>query len=593
MSNAFPEWQTEEIVEDVEDFLGGKKELPPAPVRHCGRTPPKKNTKNSMNPKAIVAIQCSECQAIEDDLITESLGAPSPLILEIDSVKPATKAANRGADHNHSIIAVHDVNTGSSSKRPQPPPKRPPGQLAANPRQLTVLISTTVAAASKSISSTTNCVSPSRNEVGAPPPLPYTSATAGAAAVAKPSPLPSTLGLRRSGNTKLSPSVGSLDEYSSSVATNTDSSSRKATQPYSALAMQPIPTMRRDVSAPAQDQGKGTHLSRNTLSVNTAADGSARHSGNTVAPVKPALLTPAGSGDGSAGARATAATAPATSAVAAVARPQPVFRSRTVPRTTTTTSTAIPVTTATVAGEAKLRTTVQPPPSRSAASSPDIASPMQQQQSTDTPTLPQIGVENTSKETEKGEYTEDELFPRECLLPVSEYEPCKVKRSTCCLNNSMMSSVGYSVLRGAYDSYATLDFGSTLPSLVNLSTTHGSAVAGSRAGSVRAANLMTVNNATALRAKGPFPRVSSATRRPQANGARPPHTGASQATTDDVTPGNVRSSKPDKKMDAGTPELGEDDYNAYNRHCKRAPKTKRAPQTKRELRRRNIDFEKM
>ena len=29
MSNAFPEWQTEEIVEDVEDFLGGKKELPP------------------------------------------------------------------------------------------------------------------------------------------------------------------------------------------------------------------------------------------------------------------------------------------------------------------------------------------------------------------------------------------------------------------------------------------------------------------------------------------------------------------------------------------------------------------------------------
>jgi hypothetical protein len=218
------------------------------------------------------------------------------------------------------------------------------------------------------------------------------------------------------------------------------------------------------------------------------------------------------------------------------------------------------------------------------------------------------GVAKTAVDSGYHNYTENELLLTAGAAPtVSDHEPRRAKQGgTRNVNSSMMSSAGYSVLRGAYDSHASLEFGSALPSLGTWNATQASTVAGSHVNFSRPPNMMTMNSATALRAKSSFARANSSKRQPQAGGAA---VRDSDATSSTPTPApraspdnaahrqspqrasrggagasNARNATLDDTSDSGA--LGIDD-SAHDKH------RKRAPQTKRELRRRSTEFEKV
>ncbi|KPA86514.1 hypothetical protein ABB37_00660 [Leptomonas pyrrhocoris] len=654
MTSAFPEWQGEEIVEDVPEFLDGKKrELPAAMVRHRGRVPPKKSARNSASPKVTVDIHTFECQAIDDDLATESLGGPSPLNLEIDLSKPAHKAPNnttitaavssarvmrdaapeRGPALKAASNGTNDCSDSStqasssnSSNRQRPPPTRTLGQLRTNPRHVTLPSATM----SKSINGTPNRLSPSMNDVDEPPralaatvvpteaaatlpppPSPTTATTTTTSATIKPAQTPVTHAWRHVNNKKSSsPSLDSDCESTSGINSPTDSSPSKSALPFSAPAGQHIPTSLRDVvpvaaatSAPGHRQS--VLSPRKSYSTEVAAPlavkqdlpalATARQldAARRVAPVKPSLLAAAGSG----------------AATATALAPQPASRSRTVSQAEGTTA-SVP---STGSSATKTRVNATASSGRATAVSRELSrcstrprpvnEPAKQ---IDLPTLPLMST-NTHKSNNTNYSGKDkvnngagdghvggEASHKDVEVPVSEQEPSTARRSTHTVNSSLMSSTGYSVLRGAFDSHATFDFGATLPSVAGLNASQGPTVSGGRVASARPPNMMVVNDATALRARTSFVRAGSIHRKPQTNGTSGrdgpvPSTSANVAGRRSSTPASraARCASHDRSPSAKTPEGAEDDSEVHDKH------RKRAPQTKRELRRRNTEFEKV
>lgn len=645
MASPIPEWQTEEIVEDVPEFLGGKRrEVPVEMVRHRGRVPPKKNIKNSVSPKAIVEIQTFECQAIEDDLATDSLCAPSPLTLEIGAAKPTSKSSSSTATNtttasppNRPFLSVRAspdraavaspapsgvsapttaktgqatvsaATTTAAAVQPRPPATRMQRQVSANPRQVTP---------SKLISGTPNLLSPSMNDVIEQPPTTTTRRIAPRASTTTRTPPssssggPGTAAAAQSAPAPSPPSARSLDNESNNNSSHHSSASsldasgprRVSPNPVSAPVGQSIPVLRRDISAPNPGQngndtngGKGGgEVPRKAYSADVPSPLAAKQTRPTPAPRGRVAMAP------------VKPPTPATTAATGTA-PQPASRSRTAPRSLPASAAAVTRTPLSAGDVGKADAALQPP--RAAAASPEVAAATQRQREANAEkgrpggpvglpdVLPQQQIQRPSGDA--GDYGFDDLFASASGgLPVSEQEPRLVQQKTRTqnVNNSMASSAGYSVLRGAFDSYATMDFNSTLPSLANLNGTLNGTTNGSRVNSARPANMMTVNGATALRAKGPFVRGASAQRRQPGAGPVPVRGRAAAATPDDNAVSNPLASEAVKQATQRriavtaprtTPEADEADGEGHDKH------RKRAPQTKRELRRRSTEFEKV
>ncbi|KPI86488.1 hypothetical protein ABL78_4428 [Leptomonas seymouri] len=613
MTSAFPEWQAEEIVEDVPEFLDGKRrDLPVALVRHRGRIPPKRSARNSLSPRFTVDVQTLECQSIADELIIDSLGAPSPLNLQVDSGKPpedaernATIAASSQAKDARRVGLLpdglkrrssavkgticerdnyrgnrdnNDTINKSNHYRLQPPATRAQDKLPDKPLHGTTPV-TNPSKSTNSMSNRSSLLINNTNKqlrslaVAAPSTCPTTTITT----AVKPSPQSPSVGLKPISNMKSTPSLDSLDECASSIS-STDSGWDKDALPFSAPAGQCIPAIRRDLSAPAPRGREGSGFPHATFSVDipaalTADPGrpplatarqldNTRHMAPTAAndsdcrsvPVKPKLLASCG-GD------------------AAACTPQPSPCSRKLPQKTSTT--ALPSTTS---KEVKLAS-MQPLPPMLPNNKSNITSGSKNK-------VTPANAVGDSRTEEARAYSYGDLL-------LGEQESRSVGQSTRKLSNSVASSAGYSVCRDFFDSYATLDLGSTLPSMACTATTRGATAAISPSGSVRPQNMMAANGATALRAKSSFARLNSIRRKALESGA-PGQCGTAQPTADNAQEAQMpkpacaaaKCTSQDERPGTGIKEEAED-KDVHDKH------RKRAPQTKRTLRRRNTEFEKL